>query len=176
MAYVSGVGVIWYNGSSTGKTLGGSATAGDFVCVAVDMDNKRFWARRNAGNWNGDATANPATNVGGVDISSVFASNSAYPITTMNSSTPVLHRQFWHDRADGAGWLTAAMDDLTELKTWVSRCFQRVGLLSSLHSAAALISGGAWGLSYIVNLENRVATLETSEGVRNLAEINTRLT
>jgi hypothetical protein len=41
--------------------------------------------------------------------------------------------------------------------------------------AIALISGGAWGLSYMVNLENRVATLET-RGSPHLAEINNRLT
>jgi hypothetical protein len=41
--------------------------------------------------------------------------------------------------------------------------------------AIALISGGAWGLSYMVNLENRVNTLET-RGSPHLAEINNRLT
>jgi uncharacterized coiled-coil protein SlyX len=41
--------------------------------------------------------------------------------------------------------------------------------------AIALISGGAWGLSYMVNLENRVATLEI-RGSPHLSEINNRLT
>jgi hypothetical protein len=41
--------------------------------------------------------------------------------------------------------------------------------------AIALISGGAWGLSYMVNLENRVNTLEI-RGSPHLAEINNRLT
>jgi hypothetical protein len=41
--------------------------------------------------------------------------------------------------------------------------------------ALALISGGAWGLSYMVNLENRVNTLEI-RGSPHLAEINNRLT
>jgi hypothetical protein len=41
--------------------------------------------------------------------------------------------------------------------------------------AIALISGGAWGLSYMVNLENRVNTLET-RGSPHLSVIDNRLT
>ena len=62
---------------------------------------------------------------------------------------------------------------MTELKTWVRANSTLVYFL--IAQAAALISGGAWGLSYMVNLENRVATLET-RGSPHLAEINTRLT
>jgi hypothetical protein len=41
--------------------------------------------------------------------------------------------------------------------------------------AVALISLGAYGLSYMVRLESRVVTLET-RGSSHLAEINNRLT
>jgi hypothetical protein len=37
------------------------------------------------------------------------------------------------------------------------------------------VSGGAWGLSYMVNLENRVATMET-RGSPHLAVVDNRLT
>jgi len=46
-----------------------TASNGDVICVAVDLVNQRIWFRRNAGNWNANATNNPATNVGGADIS-----------------------------------------------------------------------------------------------------------
>jgi len=53
-----------------GASIGSIVTAGDRVCFAVDMDNWRLWARKgSAGNWNNNASANPATNVGGIDIS-----------------------------------------------------------------------------------------------------------
>ena len=62
---------------------------------------------------------------------------------------------------------------VTELKAWVRANSTLVYFL--IAQAAALISGGAWALSYMVNLENRVATLET-RGSPHLADINTRLT
>jgi hypothetical protein len=62
---------------------------------------------------------------------------------------------------------------MTDLKSWMRANATLVYFL--IAQAVALISGGAWGLSYMVNLENRVATLET-RGSPHLAEINTRLT
>jgi len=62
---------------------------------------------------------------------------------------------------------------VTELKTWVRENSTLVYFL--IAQAAALISGGAWALSYMVNLEARVAILET-RGSSHLAEINNRLT
>jgi hypothetical protein len=62
---------------------------------------------------------------------------------------------------------------VTELKAWVRANSTLVYFL--IAQAAALISGGAWALSYMVNLEARVAILET-RGSPHLNEINTRLT
>jgi hypothetical protein len=41
-------------------------------CFAIDLDNGRLWIRTNNGLWNNDASADPATNVGGLDISPFF--------------------------------------------------------------------------------------------------------
>jgi hypothetical protein len=38
------------------------------MCVAIDLDNAKIWFRVVAGNWNNSAPANPATNVGGIDL------------------------------------------------------------------------------------------------------------
>lgn|SRR5262245_2320498 len=75
-------GNIWYNNANTGISLGTPAV-GDVFCIALDMDNKRIWFRRNAGNWNNNASYDPSTNTGGISISSVFTSNAAYPIITI---------------------------------------------------------------------------------------------
>lgn len=48
---------------------------------------------------------------------------------------------------------------MTELKAWVRNNATLVYFL--IAQAIALITGGAWALSYMVNLENRVATMET---------------
>jgi hypothetical protein len=44
---------------------------GDVLSFALDLDNKRIWFRTNAGNWNNNATNDPATNTGGIDISTL---------------------------------------------------------------------------------------------------------
>lgn len=61
---------IWIGGVSQGIDLfaGGAAIAGDRLCMAVDLDNNRIWFRKNAEDWNASASANPATNSGGLDI------------------------------------------------------------------------------------------------------------
>jgi hypothetical protein len=63
-------GNIWANSGNSGFTLGLRAT-GDVIGIAVDLDNRKAWFRKVNGtptNWNGNATHNPATTVGGVTI------------------------------------------------------------------------------------------------------------
>lgn len=44
---------------------------GDLLQIAVDLDTMEAWLKRNSGNWNNDASADPATNTNGIDISSL---------------------------------------------------------------------------------------------------------
>lgn len=85
-------GHIWNNNSDTTITIG-TPTAGTVYCYAIDLVNKRGWIRKDGGNWNNNATYDPATNVGGIDISwlgsaavyALIASNvNANPIVTAN--------------------------------------------------------------------------------------------
>lgn len=62
---------------------------------------------------------------------------------------------------------------MTTVKSWARDNATLIYFL--IAQAVALISGGAWGLSYMVNLENRVATLET-RGSPHLGVIDNRLT
>lgn len=48
-------------------------TFGDTCCMAVDLTNSKIWFRTNGGNWNNDVIGNqnPATNTGGISLSSL---------------------------------------------------------------------------------------------------------
>lgn len=81
-------GNVWLNGGLLGPNLGtlpiGSAAR---LCVALDLTNKRIWYRSSpAGQWNASGTANPATNVGGVDIS-VITSTGIYALFAFASGS-----------------------------------------------------------------------------------------
>jgi hypothetical protein len=69
---VNGNGEMQVQGMGTSNIPGtqlGTWVQGEKVCIALDLDNFRFWARRTpTGLWNNNASANPATNVGGIDI------------------------------------------------------------------------------------------------------------
>lgn len=43
--------------------------AADRCCIAADLDSMLVWFRTNAGNWNNNASNNPSTGVGGIDLS-----------------------------------------------------------------------------------------------------------
>lgn len=47
-------------------------SSGSVIDVCIDAANNRFWYRVNGGNWNNNAAYNPATNTGGIDVSSVL--------------------------------------------------------------------------------------------------------
>lgn len=64
---------LWLNGVNVLPWSSGIAT-GQVVEFAVDYDAKLLWVRVNGGDWNGSPTANPATGVGGVDISAITGS------------------------------------------------------------------------------------------------------
>jgi hypothetical protein len=63
-----GDGSIQYNGTTLG-TLGATFnTTSQVIQWAVDRALNVFWARYPTGNWNGNASANPATGTGGIAI------------------------------------------------------------------------------------------------------------
>ena len=61
----TGTSIIWSNALSTGIDLG-FTPVGTVYCFAIDLTARLAWVRRNNENWNANASANPATGVGGV--------------------------------------------------------------------------------------------------------------
>lgn len=57
---------IWSNNVYWGNL--GNWVAGDHIGVAINLDNRKGWFRRNNGNWNNSTTDDPVANTGGVTI------------------------------------------------------------------------------------------------------------
>ena len=65
-------GTIVQDGVTTVGNLGGSISPGSVISCAVDLDAGLGWFRANGGNWNGSASANPATGAGGIAMALAF--------------------------------------------------------------------------------------------------------
>ena len=67
-------GSLWINSINTGSI--GTYTLNDLLALALDLDNEKVWFRKGAaGNWNNSGTDNPATNTGGKLITSFATTN-----------------------------------------------------------------------------------------------------
>ena len=86
VGYWPWLGDIRIASSSSAPASPGVVTGAATLRFAVDFDNDRFWASKVGNDWNGDPAANPATNTGGVDISSVL-STEAYICVDVFSDT-----------------------------------------------------------------------------------------
>jgi SPRY domain len=69
VAIYRAAGNIFSNNANSGRTLGAIAS-GDVIGIAIDLNTRKGWMRKNGGNWNGLAigSENPATGLGGVTI------------------------------------------------------------------------------------------------------------
>jgi hypothetical protein len=70
----SGYGIGWcqngeihYAGSTAQSGLP-TYGPGDYLDIATNLDTGKFWVRVNGGNWNGDPTADPATDTNGISL------------------------------------------------------------------------------------------------------------
>lgn len=82
IGYQSNEGAIRYNGTDIAYM--GQIDNGDVVGIAFDADARRMWVRKNSGLWNGGAAEgsepfDPATGVGGIDISAL-GTDMLYPV------------------------------------------------------------------------------------------------
>lgn len=78
IAYVSSTGEVLLN--SVVLATYATYTAPAPVSMAIDLDNDGVWFRTSCGDWNGDPANDPATNVGGLDISSLTTTLPVRPV------------------------------------------------------------------------------------------------
>jgi len=88
--YISNGYVIYDNGTFGGLTYGpiDTYTTGDVISMAVDLTAERIWFRKNALLWNNSGSADPATGVGGFDISAAIQGDAFFPAVSFKTEIP----------------------------------------------------------------------------------------
>jgi hypothetical protein len=82
---VFAIGNIYIDGVNPGGVTLGTITAGTVVAVAIDCTGRLVWFRQGvAGNWNGSASANPATGAGGLSLTTISGGIAVYPTAWIN--------------------------------------------------------------------------------------------
>jgi hypothetical protein len=85
VVYVDGNVSVVIDGSTTSVTLG-ALTAGSVLCVALDLTSRLVWYRIGAaGNWNNNASRNPATGVGGVVFTALAYGIPIHPAVSLST-------------------------------------------------------------------------------------------
>jgi hypothetical protein len=125
---------------------------GSVIDIAVDRVNNRIWCRANGGNWNNSASANPSTNVGGVDISALVGP--VYPAFTLNGIAGT----------GGAGQLTANFG-ATALPYSVPSGFSSVAALLTPEGDDILSATGAGALHGLFSQTEGNDTLSSSSAL-----------
>lgn len=98
---VYATGSVWFNTANTGLALGSMSSGGIVVCMALDITGKLFWARNGAaGSWNANAGNNPATGVGGINVTAI--GTPLYPQGCYTATGPVLTANFGDSTFSGA--------------------------------------------------------------------------
>jgi hypothetical protein len=86
--YVDGSTTITIGGVGSQSISFGTITSGTVICVAIDVPNKLMWWRLGAaGNWNNNASRNPATGAGGVSIPNI---STAYPSISFGGADTII--------------------------------------------------------------------------------------
>jgi len=106
----------WPSGSQVGGPSIGSITGSEVLCLAIDLTNQLLWGRIGAaGNWNGNATYNPATGVGGFSFAAASLGHgvNSYPFLTMTLSGNSITANFGASGFTGAvpSGFTSGWDD-----------------------------------------------------------------
>jgi hypothetical protein len=89
-AGVASQGAVYVNNSNVGAISNSQLIEIQTFSIAVDLTAQLFWARVNGGAWNGSPTANPATGVGGYDISGAGSINNQACAPALSSSTTTM--------------------------------------------------------------------------------------
>lgn len=92
-AFVNRAGAIFVDSVTQAGNLGSFSAGTSTLCMAVDLTANLIWFRRDAGNWNADSSANPATGIGGYDIS-VITPLGVWPFISFQGGGEVITANF----------------------------------------------------------------------------------
>ncbi len=111
-----------YFGNTSVSGTAGGFTTGSVVCCAIDLDAALVWFRTGAaGTWNGNAANNPATGVGGLNISATGLGRGidAYPYVLAGQTSNSITANFGASAFTGAvpAGFTAGWDDGVSIVT-----------------------------------------------------------
>lgn len=174
MVYKSGA--IWYDNANTGSSLGARA-ANDVFSVAIDFDARLGWIRvAPSGNWNGNASADPATGVGGINIYYFGKGIPGYPVVSTNANldsitvnfgdsafTGTVPSGFTSGFTSGATWPLNAIATQEALEEWTSTadaCMTQIALEQWVNSA----SGNVQALMTQLALEHWTSVADAGSG------------
>ena len=91
---VNRVGTVIRDGGTVGVGIG-TLVNGTIVCIAIDLTGRLGWFRSGAaGLWNNAGTANPATGVGGIAVTTIGSGISAYPVAAVNNTNDQITANF----------------------------------------------------------------------------------
>lgn len=115
-------GSIYLGASAAGASLGAIA-ANNVVGIAIDLGAALGWMRvAPSGNWNGSASANPATGVGGLSVATLGLGGafSAYPFAGGTATAESITANFGGGAFSGAvpAGFTSGWDDSTAAVTY----------------------------------------------------------
>lgn len=84
-----------YGGAAVSAWTSSPIASGAVIQVAVDLTAKRLWAKLSTDTvWNNSATNNPASGIGGIDITSQLAGGAVFPAASVQSSNATLTANF----------------------------------------------------------------------------------
>lgn len=167
-ALATNSGNINVDGSTATPTLG-ALTVGTVVCIALDLNARLIWFRYGtAANWNGNASNNPATGIGGVSVP-FGATLAAYPLSAFSNGSTGVHTANFGDTAfsgtvpsgftpgfpTGTPALNAA-NTQTALEQWAMPNAQAQATQISAEMWATVTSGSSVALLTQVALEEWV--------------------
>lgn len=135
-------GTIWYASTQIGN-IGSTIGFGDTVGLAWDALNERAWFRKNAGFWNGSATANPATGSEGLVINTYTGTENQYLWVASGGSTNITVRTEIADLAfvGPSGFASWMNEKFTVADAW-SAADQNNGVLSNSDRTLTYSVGG----------------------------------
>ena len=133
-------GTISINGTSSGVSLG-TVSGGTTIGIAVDFTNQMIWFRKApSGNWNANASYNPATNTGGLSISSITSSGTValFPATFTTAGASNTLANFGPSGFSGtvpsgftSGWSAPTIN------AWTASIASSAGAVASVRATAA---------------------------------------